>query len=120
MTCCSMFVRMRRRRRIWHRRRCRRCATMQEFFVLSLFLDLVWRLWILPLHVLQLRRRQLAEMSNEAHELPTVLVVLIALFAPRRHAREADAVLDDVIQLAIGPALSVIEAHVCRFRIQVL
>src|ERR1700687_4770958 len=59
-------------------------------------------------------------MSDEVHQLPGVLIVLVTLFTPRWHARQADAVLDDVVQLAVSQTLGIRLAHIGRLRIQVL
>src|SRR6202040_1340612 len=47
-------------------------------------------------------------------------VVVWATGSPRRHTGEPNAVLDDVIQLAVGKILSLRQAHVRHSRVEVL
>src|SRR5260221_6705385 len=55
-------------------------------------------------------------MTYEQDELPVFLVVA----APAGHAGEADAVLDDVEELAIGELLSSCQSHIRRGRVHML
>lgn len=57
-------------------------------------------------------------MPNKKNQLPAVVVLAGA--APCGHAREADAVVDDVINLPVCEVLRFRLAHVRRFRIEVL
>ena len=79
----------------------------KEFLIPAVLLDLRRTLRIHRLHFLQLLRRQFMEMTNQVHQLPAVLVVLVARFAPGGHARQPNAVLDDEVQLAVGELLRV-------------
>src|SRR5262245_43956921 len=77
----------------------------QEFLFFALFFDLSRIAGIELLHLLDLIRRELAQMTDEMDERPAVLIGVVVLRAPRGHAGQTDAVLDDVVQLAIGHRL---------------
>ena len=73
--------------------------------VVCVFVVIHW-LPTLTDHLLLLCRRQLWEMANVGHDLPSVFVI-IAWFAEGRHSRPADAVFHYPVQLAIGHFLGV-------------
>jgi hypothetical protein len=56
--------------------------------------------------------------ADEANQVPGVL--LAVRLAERGHAGEADAVLDDVEQLAVAQQLRALGAQVGRFRVEAL
>src|SRR5262249_803637 len=64
------------------------------------------------LHLLDLGGRDFRQIADEVDELPRVGVVASRRIAPRRHARQANAVLDDCEQLAVGQILRARRAHV--------
>src|SRR5436190_22599654 len=94
-------------------------ASPEKLLFLPLFFDLFSALGIHLFHFFQLRRRQFLKASNEVHELPSILVVLVAGFTPGGHTRHANTVLDDRVQLAVGQPLRVIQSHIRRLRIKV-
>ena len=77
--------------------------TLQEFFFF-LFLSAFGRaLRVVLLHVLLFLSGQLRQVTNEEDQPPTVFVVgAFACLAPSWHSSQADAVLDDVVELAVG------------------
>ena len=63
-------------------------------------------------------RGQGAEIADEEDEFPTVRIELLMRGSPRRHTREADASLYDVLELAVGEVLCVRLAKVGWFGVE--
>src|ERR1700751_6442850 len=59
------------------------------------------------------------QMPDEKNQMPGFVVVRAAC-APCGHTGEPDAVLDDVVKLAIGEVLRLFQAHIRRSRVEVL
>src|SRR6185503_3952304 len=97
----------------------RRCS-VQEFLLFLLFFTVSIAFRIRTLHAVKFVRGQAGQVADEDHQLPAVLVVVIAGLTPCRHARPANAVVDDVIKLAITELLGGRQPHVRRRRIEVL
>jgi len=74
---------------------CRRIVFQQELVEGSFFSQVIIRLGIECLHLIELFRRQLWEMANEMNQLPTVLVLRWVPLSPSRHRGEANAVMND-------------------------
>src|SRR6266851_4352923 len=58
-------------------------------------------------------------MADKPHELPGGFGVALILFAERRHAAQADSVVDGVEKFAVGLVLSFCRAHVRRLWVHV-
>src|SRR5438445_2131443 len=58
-------------------------------------------------------------MADTPHELPGGFGVALILFAERRHATQADSVVDGVEKFAVGLVLSFCRAHVRRLWVHV-
>src|ERR1700756_145810 len=97
-------------------RRCRFRIALQKVFFFLLLLNFIGRFWIQTLHLGLFSGRELRQMPNEGHELPTVRIV-ITWISERWHSAQANAVLDGVVELAIRHLLRVLLAHVWRARI---
>src|SRR5688500_5438437 len=80
----------------------RRIATLEEPLFLNLLPNLRRRPRIHRFHLLDLVGRQTWQLPNEVHEVPRLLRAFRRPGAPGRHAREANTVLADVVQLGIG------------------
>src|ERR1700730_3572311 len=63
--------------------------------------------------------RRLAKIANEQDQLPTGIVGLVVGIAPCRHAGEANAVADDVVELTVGKSLGLRGTKIRNFRIEV-
>src|SRR6267143_3360959 len=63
--------------------------------------------------------RQLAQVADEENEFPAIVVLFFVRMAPGGHARETDAVLDDVADLAIGKILRLWQAQIWRLGVEV-
>jgi len=63
--------------------------------------------------------RKLAQVADEENEFPAIVVLFFVRMAPGRHARETDAVLDDVADLAIGKILRLWRAQIWRLGVEV-
>src|SRR5437667_6908709 len=92
-------------------------SSLQESLVLFLFLAFVGADRIHPFHLFDLGRRNLRQMPYEMHEFPIVFHVVF--IAPRGHARDPHAVLDDVKHFAVAEPLRARLAHVGDARIKV-
>ena len=66
--------------------------------------DAVADLQVFHLHLFHFLRSHLRQVPYKEHQLPTVVV--LACVAPRGHSRQADAVVNDVINLSIREFLS--------------
>src|SRR5437879_3717044 len=69
---------------------------------------LVGRLGVALLHLRQFLVGDFRQLPDEHHEPPLILFSMVAIettTTPSRHAGEADAILDDREQLAIGEGL---------------
>src|SRR6266513_727438 len=62
---------------------------------------------------------KLAQVADEENEFPAIVVLFFVRMAPGRHARETDAVLDDVADLAIGKILRLWRAQIWRLGVKV-
>src|SRR4051794_40437518 len=103
----------------WRRRWYLRILSFEEILVLTLFVDLRRTSGIERLHFFEQLRCQIVETANEVHELPGAHIVPRAI-SPGGHACQADAVLDNPVELAIREALRFRRAHVGRFGVQIL
>src|ERR1700731_142201 len=61
----------------------------------------------------------MAQVADEENEFPAIVVLFFLRMAPGRHARETDAVLDDVADLAIGKILRLRRAQIRRLGVEV-
>ncbi len=61
----------------------------------------------------------MAQVADEENEFPAIVVLFFVRMAPGRHARETDAVLDDVADLAIGKILRLWRAQIRRLGVEV-
>lgn len=61
----------------------------------------------------------LAETANEENQFPAIVGVFLVRFGPPWHTREADAVADDVADLAVRQILRLRDAQVGSLRIEV-
>jgi hypothetical protein len=86
------------------------------FFLLLLFLS--GTLWIERLHLAFLDWRELGQVPYEHDELPAIVV--FPFRAPGRHTGKPNAIVDDVVDLAVREILRVGQTHVRRFRVEVL
>src|SRR5262249_18239944 len=91
----------------------------EEALDLLLLLDVPLRARIQRLHLGALGVAQARKVTDEVDQLPGGLRVVGPLLAPRRHAGEAHAVLDDVEELAVGERLRLRGAQVGRPRREV-
>src|ERR1700720_404385 len=66
----------------------------QKILLFLVFLLIARPLRIFALHLHALVHCELRQMSNEKHQFPTILLRAVTS-AKRRHAREANSVLDD-------------------------
>src|SRR5439155_22213634 len=99
---------------------CRRgIIALQKCSDLLFLSQFIRRLCIELLLLLQLFSRDLRQMADEVYEFPAVFI-LFSMRAKSRHARKADAVVNDVEDLAVRQVLCLRAAHIGRFRIQAL
>src|SRR5207253_7418056 len=96
--------------------RLRRSFSVEKTFFLEFMPDLVRRSRGQVLHAFELRLGQPRQMPDEVHQAPARFLTGRAARSPARHAGEANTVLEDVEELAIGQLLSSGKAHVRRFR----
>src|SRR5689334_1471641 len=92
-------------------------SSLQELLVFFLFFALVSADRIHPLHLFDLRGRDLRQMPYEMHEFP--IVFQVTLIAPRGHARQTNAILNDVKNFAVAELLRLRFAHVGDSRIEI-
>src|SRR5262245_7129166 len=96
-----------------------RHAALQELFLLLFFRAVFRSLWIVPLHLQPFFRRQLRQMPDESHQLPTVFAASVFVrCTKRRHSRKAHSIFDDPENLAVAKLLGVRAAQIRRFRIE--
>ena len=79
----------------------------EELIKRGCFLDLLRRSWIERFHIIQFFPRDLRQVMDKMDQLRTVLRLLRSAVALRRHRREANAVMDDPEEFAVGHRLGV-------------
>src|SRR6185295_6610717 len=91
----------------------RRIATLKEFLNASFTFNIHWTLWIHGRHQRNFVVCHYGQMTDEVHELPAVLVPVVALGCSEcRHPREADAVFNNVVKLPIAESLCCLQGHI--------
>src|SRR5271154_3300121 len=91
----------------------------QKILFLAIFFVLMGPLRIFALHLHALFHRQLRQMPNEEHQFPTIFL-RVGASAKRRHAREANSVLDSPKKFAVRKLLGFLQTKVGRLRVQTL
>src|SRR5437879_388697 len=77
-------------------------ASIQKFSLFLLFLQFLRSPRVQGLHLPHILGRKLWQVTNESDQFPGILLVAACATSPRGHPRQADAVLDNVEQLAVG------------------
>src|SRR5579862_7750372 len=91
-------------------------GSLKEILLVLLLLHLLGRFGIHSFHFSFFGLRKGGEMSDEGNKFPTVNVI-VSRVTERGHAAEHDAVLDGVVEFAVGHILGFLAAHIRGTRI---
>src|SRR5580704_9677810 len=93
-----------------------RRGSLKEIFLVLLLLHLLGRFWIHFFHFNFFELRKCGEMADKGNQFPTVEVI-VSRRTECGHAAEHDAVLDGVVEFAVGHILGFLAAHIWGTRI---